>query len=126
MRLITGPRERLKMRGFCTGPEDGAPPIGSIDSGLRAPCGTCGKRVRITARGRFTHHKPPTWWAPTVFAHKAADAACGRPWSCACGACRASTMMSCVTHDARGLNAPTRAIAVNSLGSAANAAATTT
>lgn len=30
------------------------------------------------------------WYATTVDAHRAADDACGRQWSCACGACRAA------------------------------------
>jgi len=58
-RLIFTPRERIRLRGYCTGPEDGAPAPGQVGLDYKAPCCTCGKRVTITVRGRYTHHKAP-------------------------------------------------------------------
>jgi hypothetical protein len=54
------PRELIRLRGFCTGPVDGAPGgLGAVGPDYRAPCCTCGRRVRVTVRGLYTHHKPP-------------------------------------------------------------------
>lgn len=50
-------RDRIKQRGFCTGPIDGAPAPGDVGLDYKAACCTCGRRVTITARGRYTHHK---------------------------------------------------------------------
>ena len=59
--LVFTPRERLQMRGFCTGPEDGAPGgLGTVGLDHRAACCTCGKLVAVTVRGRYSHHKPWT------------------------------------------------------------------
>lgn len=52
------PRERLRDRGYCTGPEDGGPAPGQVGLDLKAACCTCGKRVSVTVRGRYAHHKP--------------------------------------------------------------------
>ena len=57
-RLTFTPRERAKMRGYCTGPEDGGPAPGEVGLDRKAPCCTCGRRVAITVRGRYSHHKP--------------------------------------------------------------------
>jgi len=56
--LVFTPRERIKMRGYCTGPVDGAPAPGSVTLALTARCPTCGRYVRITVRGKYAHHKP--------------------------------------------------------------------
>jgi hypothetical protein len=48
----------LRSRGWCTGPLEGLPPIGSVGLDLKAACTKCGKRVRVTVRGKFSHHKP--------------------------------------------------------------------
>jgi len=58
-RLTFTPRERIRMRGYCTGPVDGAPAPGEVGADYRAHCRTCGKRVAITVRGRYAHHKAP-------------------------------------------------------------------
>ncbi len=51
------PRERIEMRGFCTGPVDSAPAPGDVGLDYKAACRTCGRRVSVTARGRYAHHK---------------------------------------------------------------------
>jgi hypothetical protein len=33
---------------------------------------------------------PGAWWYDTAKSHNFADAACGRAWTCSCGACRAA------------------------------------
>jgi hypothetical protein len=53
------PRENIQRRGYCTGPEDGGPAPGEVGPDYMAPCCTCGRRVRITVRGRYAHHKSP-------------------------------------------------------------------
>jgi hypothetical protein len=53
------PREAIERRGYCTGPVDGAPAPGQVGLDYKAACGTCGRRVRITVRGRYAHHKAP-------------------------------------------------------------------
>lgn len=51
------PREKLVRRGYCTGPVDGGPAVGAVGLDYKAACCTCGKRVRITVRGLYAHHK---------------------------------------------------------------------
>jgi hypothetical protein len=51
------PREAIQYRGYCTGPVDGGPAPGEVGPDYRAPCCTCHRRVRVTARGRYAHHK---------------------------------------------------------------------
>jgi len=51
------PREALVHRGYCTGSEDGVPVPGDVGLDLKAACCTCKRRVRVTARGRYAHHK---------------------------------------------------------------------
>lgn len=51
------PREAIQYRGYCTGPVDGGPAPGDVGLDYRATCCTCGRRVRVTARGRYAHHK---------------------------------------------------------------------
>lgn len=58
MTITLSPRERLRLRGFCTGPEDGAPAPGQVDVNRRAVCCTCQREVAVTVRGRYAHHKP--------------------------------------------------------------------
>ena len=48
----------LRHRGRCTGPVTHCPAIGSVGADYSADCPTCSKRVRVTKRGRFAHHKP--------------------------------------------------------------------
>lgn len=43
--------------GRCPFPLLRVPAPGEIDAGHRATC-RCGKRVAVTARGLFAHHKP--------------------------------------------------------------------
>lgn len=50
-------RDRIIARGFCLGPLNGAPAPGQVGLDLRAPCITCGRRVAVTKRGLFSHHK---------------------------------------------------------------------
>jgi hypothetical protein len=54
------PRERTVRHGRCPGPHDGAPAPGDVGLDLRAPCCTCGRRVSVTPRGRYAHHRPTT------------------------------------------------------------------
>lgn len=56
--LILTRRERILMRGYCTGPADGGPAPGQVGLDLRATCPTCGRRVSVTVRGRYAHHRP--------------------------------------------------------------------
>lgn len=56
-RLTFTPRERIRMRGYCTGPVDGGPKPGDVGADYKAICCTCGKRMAITVRGRYAHHK---------------------------------------------------------------------
>lgn len=58
------PRERAQRLGRCTGPHDGAPAPGEVGLDKRAPCCTCGRRVIITIRGRYAHHKRPAGESP--------------------------------------------------------------
>lgn len=51
-------RERTRRLGRCTGPHDDVPSRSQVDLDYKAPCVTCGKRVSITARGLYSHHKP--------------------------------------------------------------------
>ena len=51
------PREAIQYRGYCTGPVDGGPAPGEVGPDYKAACCTCGRRVRITTRGRYAHHK---------------------------------------------------------------------
>lgn len=51
------PREAIQHRGYCTGPVDGGPRPGEVGPDYKAACCTCRRRVRVTARGRYTHHK---------------------------------------------------------------------
>lgn len=51
------PREAIQHRGYCTGPVDGGPAPGEVGLDYKATCCTCGRRVRITVRGRYAHHK---------------------------------------------------------------------
>lgn len=53
------PREKISRRGYCTGPIDGGPAPGEVGLDYKAACCTCGKRVRVTVRGRYAHHKAP-------------------------------------------------------------------
>jgi hypothetical protein len=53
------PREKIEIRGYCTGPDDGAPAPGEVGLDYRAACCTCGRRVRVTVRGLYAHHKAP-------------------------------------------------------------------
>lgn len=53
------PRESITRRGYCTGPVDGGPAPGEVGLDYKAPCCTCGRRVSITVRGRYAHHKAP-------------------------------------------------------------------
>jgi hypothetical protein len=57
MTFVETPRERTQRLGRCTGPHDGAPAPGQVGLDYKAPCQTCGKRVTITVRGLYTHHK---------------------------------------------------------------------
>jgi hypothetical protein len=50
-------RERTQVRGYCTGPHDGAPAPGDVGLDRKASCCTCQARVAITVRGRYAHHK---------------------------------------------------------------------
>jgi hypothetical protein len=50
-------RERITQRGYCTGPVDGAPAPGEVGLDYKAKCRTCGRRVAITVRGLYSHHK---------------------------------------------------------------------
>jgi hypothetical protein len=50
--------ERLKARGYCTGPAESVPAPGEVDGDIKANCHRCGKRVTVTFRGLFVHHKP--------------------------------------------------------------------
>ena len=51
------PREKIERRGYCTGPVDGGPAPGEVGLDYKAPCRTCGRRVRVTVRGFYAHHK---------------------------------------------------------------------
>jgi hypothetical protein len=59
VRFQLTPREAIQHRGYCTGPVDGGPAPGQIGPDYKAACCTCGRRVRITVRGRYAHHKAP-------------------------------------------------------------------
>lgn len=50
-------RDRTRMRGYCTGPYDGAPAPGDVGLDYKAPCCACRARVSVTASGRYAHHK---------------------------------------------------------------------
>lgn len=50
-------REAIVARGYCTGPLDGAPAPGEVGLDYRAACCTCGRRVAVTVRGLYAHHK---------------------------------------------------------------------
>jgi hypothetical protein len=51
------PREAIQIRGYCTGPVDGGPAPGDVGLDYRAACCTCGRRVAITSRGLYAHHR---------------------------------------------------------------------
>lgn len=55
MRLT--PREWTIAQGRCPAPHDRSPYPGSVGADKRAACPLCGKRVAITARGKYAHHK---------------------------------------------------------------------
>lgn len=57
VRVGLTPREALEHRGYCTGPEDGGAAPGAVGLDYRAACCTCGRRVSVTARGRYAHHR---------------------------------------------------------------------
>jgi hypothetical protein len=59
MRATEYRRARLRARGFCTGSVDSVPVPGDVDAGKRAACALCGKRVAVTVRGLYSHHKAP-------------------------------------------------------------------
>lgn len=50
-------REAIQHRGYCTGPVDGGPAPGEVGPDYKAACCTCLRRVRVTARGHYAHHK---------------------------------------------------------------------
>jgi hypothetical protein len=56
-RLQLTPRETIERRGYCTGPVDGGPAPGEVGLDYKAACCTCGRRVSITVRGRYAHHR---------------------------------------------------------------------
>ena len=60
MSFVETPRERTQRHGRCTGPHDGAPAPGEVGLDYKALCRTCGKRVSITVRGKYAHHKAQT------------------------------------------------------------------
>lgn len=66
MTLRLTPREKIVQRGYCTGPVDGGPAPGEVGLDYKAPCCTCGRRVRVTVRGRYAHHRAPTAAKPTT------------------------------------------------------------
>jgi len=49
-----------------------------------AAVSTVSPAIRIRRKRSFAR----AWWAKVALAHIAADLACNRAWSCACGACR--------------------------------------
>lgn len=49
--------ERVQARGWCLGGVDVTSP-GDVGLDKRANCPRCGKRVAVTVRGLFAHHKP--------------------------------------------------------------------
>jgi len=55
-RVLTA-REAIQIRGYCTGPVDGGPAPGEVGLDYKAACCTCHRRVRVTARGRYAHHR---------------------------------------------------------------------
>ena len=57
MAFIETPRERTQRLGRCAGPHDGAPAPGEVGLDYKAACCTCGRRVAVTVRGRYAHHK---------------------------------------------------------------------
>jgi hypothetical protein len=56
----TEKKQNLKLRGYCTGPEESEPGPGEVGAGpsYYAHCRKCGKRVSVTKCGRYAHHKP--------------------------------------------------------------------
>ena len=44
----------------CKAPETHAPPPGAVGLDYHATCPVCGRRVAVTARGRFARHRRPT------------------------------------------------------------------
>ncbi len=69
IRFQLTPREAIQHRGYCTGPVDGGPAPGEVGLDYKAACCTCGRRVSITVRGRYAHHK-----ASVESQHAAAEA----------------------------------------------------
>lgn len=59
-RFVLTARERAETRGNCVGSAARVPAPGEVGLDLRAACAVCGKRVRVTARGRYAVHKPAT------------------------------------------------------------------
>lgn len=51
------PREAIQHRGYCTGPVDGTPASNRVGPDNRVACCTCGRRVSVTARGHYVHHR---------------------------------------------------------------------
>jgi hypothetical protein len=51
------PREAIQHRGYCTGPVDGGPAPGEVGPDYKAACCTCHRRIRVTVRGRYAHHR---------------------------------------------------------------------
>lgn len=43
----------------CTGPDRACPPPGTVGLDIRAECPKCGRRVGVTARGRYARHMIP-------------------------------------------------------------------
>jgi len=56
-RLVFTAMERARMRGYCTGGAGYLAPIGSVGADKKADCSVCSKRVAVTVRGHFAHHK---------------------------------------------------------------------
>jgi hypothetical protein len=46
-------------RYACEAPERLAPPPGAVGLDKRATCPKCGRRVAVTARGRYARHRRP-------------------------------------------------------------------
>lgn len=84
MRLpfVETPRERSRRLGRCTGPHDGGPVPGEVGLDYRAPCRTCGKRVAITVRGLYAHHRPePAKIKPAKRSLRLMCTGCDRLWN---------------------------------------------
>jgi hypothetical protein len=62
--FVETPRERTQRLGRCTGPHDGAPAPGEVGLDYKGACCMCGRRVAVTVRGRYAHHKRATAASP--------------------------------------------------------------